>query len=588
MGDVQGQNDREADEEYVEPPGVPQEGDRLTPSQHLVMVVLLVLIFVVAFFLRLFSVVLYESVIHEFDPHFNFRATKHLVAHDYTEFLDWFDTMAWYPLGRWVGHTVYPGLMATASALHSLLHTFHFTVDIRNVCVFVAPLFAGNTALVVFMLTKECFDIPAALTAAAFMSMAPGYVSRSVAGSYDNEAVAIFALLQAFFCFVRAVNTGSVRWGGAAAVAYGYMVSTWGGYLYLTNLVPLYVLVMLLLGRSSPRLYVAYCVYYIIGTLLSLQVPFVGFSALVSASHAAPTLVFCALQLHHGVGFLLSHLPKDDVIRLASVVLVVGGGLLLAVDMASGGDGRFMVLLSPSKASMIIASVAEHQTTTWASYYSDLCFLPLLCVLGGWYCVSLWSDGSIFLLMYAVTAMYFSAIMIRLVIVLTPLVCIFAGIALSRTLTLLANTAAQPSHTDLSSRAEQDTEERPSRAYFKVFVAKGVSPNAALCLVSGIALLLFLFATHSIWITAESYSSTSIVLRGPRGRLMDDYREAFRWLNQNTPPEARIMSWWDYGYQLASMANRTTLVDNNTWNNTHIATVGRCMSASEEECYRIL
>ena len=35
----------------------------------------------------------------------------------------------------------------------------------------------------------------------------------------------------------------------------------------------------------------------------------------------------------------------------------------------------------------------------------------------------------------------------------------------------------------------------------------------------------------------------------------------------------RIMSWWDYGYQIAGMANRTTLVDNNTWNNSHIALV---------------
>eukprot|EP01052_Picozoa_sp_SAG31_P005217 SAG31_NODE_225_length_19846_cov_19.057983_27_plen_200_part_00 len=48
------------------------------------------------------------------------------------------------------------------------------------------------------------------------------------------------------------------------------------------------------------------------------------------------------------------------------------------------------------------------------------------------------------------------------------------------------------------------------------------------------------------------------------------------------------MSWWDYGYQLGMMANRTTLVDNNTWNNTHIATVGRAMASSEASAYRIM
>ena len=37
------------------------------------------------------------------------------------------------------------------------------------------------------------------------------------------------------------------------------------------------------------------------------------------------------------------------------------------------------------------------------------------------------------------------------------------------------------------------------------------------------------------------------------------------------------MSWWDYGYQITAMANRTILVDNNTWNNTHISRVGQVL-----------
>ena len=33
----------------------------------------------------------YESVIHEFDPYFNFRTTKYLASEGFLEFLDWFD-----------------------------------------------------------------------------------------------------------------------------------------------------------------------------------------------------------------------------------------------------------------------------------------------------------------------------------------------------------------------------------------------------------------------------------------------------------------------------------------------------------------
>lgn len=70
--------------------------------------------------------------------------------------------------------------------------------------------------------------------------------------------------------------------------------------------------------------------------------------------------------------------------------------------------------------------------------------------------------------------------------------------------------------------------------------------------------------------------------------IIDDYREAYYWLRKNTPEDAKIMSWWDYGYQIGGMADRTTLVDNNTWNNTHIATVGKAMSGREEVSYPIL
>jgi dolichyl-diphosphooligosaccharide--protein glycosyltransferase len=48
------------------------------------------------------------------------------------------------------------------------------------------------------------------------------------------------------------------------------------------------------------------------------------------------------------------------------------------------------------------------------------------------------------------------------------------------------------------------------------------------------------------------------------------------------------MSWWDYGYQISAMANRTIIVDNNTWNNTHISRVGQAMASTEDKAYEIM
>lgn len=104
--------------------------------------------------------------------------------------------------------------------------------------------------------------------------------------------------------------------------------------------------------------------------------------------------------------------------------------------------------------------------------------------------------------------------------------------------------------------------------------------------------LTIMYAMHASFVASEAYSSPSIVLatNRPDGSraIMDDFREAYYWLRHNTHADAKVMSWWDYGYQISGMANRTVLVDNNTWNNTHIATVGRAMSSTEKDAYPIM
>jgi dolichyl-diphosphooligosaccharide--protein glycosyltransferase len=48
------------------------------------------------------------------------------------------------------------------------------------------------------------------------------------------------------------------------------------------------------------------------------------------------------------------------------------------------------------------------------------------------------------------------------------------------------------------------------------------------------------------------------------------------------------MAWWDYGYQIAGIANRTTIADGNTWNHEHIATLGRALTSPEKYAHAII
>ncbi|RRT68166.1 hypothetical protein BHE74_00042625 [Ensete ventricosum] len=257
----------------------------------------LALIYVLAFAIRLFSVLRYESMIHEFDPYFNYRTTLFLTRNGFYEFWNWFDSESWYPLGRIIGGTLYPGLMVTAALIYRALRFLTFAVHIREVCVLTAPFFASNTTIVAYFFGKEIWDAGAGLVAAALIAICPGYISRSVAGSYDNEGVAIFALLFTFYLFVKAVNTGSLAWSLASAFGYFYMVSAWGGYVFIINLIPLYVLVLLVTGRYSMRLYVAYNCMYVLGMILAMQIRFVGFQHVQSGEHMASMGVFFLMQV---------------------------------------------------------------------------------------------------------------------------------------------------------------------------------------------------------------------------------------------------------------------------------------------------
>merc|ERR1711957_443218 len=70
-------------------------GKDLTPVMKLS---ILTLIFFLGFIVRVFSVLRFESIIHEFDPWFNFRTTKFLDQKGWYEFWNWYDSESWYPL----------------------------------------------------------------------------------------------------------------------------------------------------------------------------------------------------------------------------------------------------------------------------------------------------------------------------------------------------------------------------------------------------------------------------------------------------------------------------------------------------------
>lgn len=588
--------------------------------KSLITFTVLLIAWLAGFSSRLFAVIRFESIIHEFDPWFNYRATGYMVQHGFYKFLNWFDERAWYPLGRIVGGTVYPGLMITSGCIHYILHTLNIPIHIRDICVFLAPIFSGLTSISTYLLTSELWSRGAGLFAASFIAIVPGYISRSVAGSYDNEGIAIFALQFTYFLWVRSLKTGSVFWSAGAALSYFYMVSAWGGYVFITNLIPLHVFVLLLMGRYSERILTSYSTFYILGLLLSMQIPFVGFQPIRTSEHMAALGIFVLLLIIAVLRHLQSVLSRSEYRKIylfgviaAAVIVFTGVVILTVLGVIAPWSGRFYSLWDTGYAKIhipIIASVSEHQPTTWFSFFFDLHILACSFPVGIWYCIKNVNDERVFVILYAISAVYFAGVMVRLMLTLTPVVCILAGIAFSNLFEVFlkednnSNTFAHKTisyvedHDD-NSMEKKNLYDKAGKVKFRPKhdtlheTRSGIGSNLKSVIILAILMILMMFAVHCTWVTSNAYSSPSIVLAfhnnqdGSRN-LLDDFREAYYWLSQNTDDNARIMSWWDYGYQIAGMANRTTLVDNNTWNNSHIALVGKAMSSTEEKSYEIM
>ncbi|KAI6243365.1 Dolichyl-diphosphooligosaccharide--protein glycotransferase [Aphelenchoides fujianensis] len=572
--------------------------------------VILTLAWIVGFSSRLFAIVRFESIIHEFDPWFNYRSTAHMVENGFYEFMNWFDERAWYPLGRIVGGTVFPGLMFTSGVIHYVLHALNFPIHIREVCVFLAPFFSGLTAIATYLLTKELWSAGAGLFAACFIAIAPGYTSRSVAGSYDNEGIAIFALQFTYFLWLRAVRTGSITWGILTAISYFYMCLSWGGFVFIANLLPLHCLVLILLGRFSNRLYIAYTTFYCVGQLLAMQLPFIGYQPVGTSEHMAAFGVFGLMQLVGGLRYMRDRVTKQQFyvifVSVFTITIVAGVSFIVVATWAGyiqPWTGRFYSLWDTGYAKIhipIIASVSEHQPTTWLSFFFDLHVTVAVFPAGLWICVQNLNDARVFVILYAVTAAYFAGVMVRLMLTFTPVVCVLAGIAFSNIFEkfMLDESAAAAKRDEAAAREERRLYDKATSAKKAARVAaaagdtEDVGLNTRTFVSLALMFILLMYVAHCTYVTSNAYSHPSVVLQSHTndgGRvIMDDFREAYYWLRQNTPEDARIMSWWDYGYQIAGMANRTTLVDNNTWNNSHIALVGMAMSSNESFAFEIM
>ena len=617
-----------------------------------------------AYDIRLFAVREYGRIIHEFDPWFNFRATQYLADNGWKKFSTWFDYMSWYPLGRPVGTTIYPGMQVTAVSIYNTLKALgsNYAMSLNDVCVFFPAWFGAVATMLVAFLTAECSgSANSAVIAALVMSVVPAHTMRSVAGGYDNESLAVTAMCLTFFVWCRSLRNERSWWiGSLAGLAYVYMVAAWGGYTFVLNMVGLHAATLVLLGQYSTSLHRAYSLFWIIGTLGAIQFPVVGLAPVKSLEQLGPAFVFLGMQVlafgerlvkSRGAGGAEAWRIRVNVYAGAAVAACVAIAALAPTGYFGPLSVRVKGLfkMHTRTGNPLVDSVAEHQPGTPDAYWRYLHYsyyvAPLGFVVSSAHYVKTRDASALFLPLYAVTAYYFANRMVRLIIFLGPIASSLTGVGAGYLLDDLIDNArwaqrylvvrdgaegSDDSEDDSNDAKATATNGKEKPAPFSPnlakkagkkaakskggsqgsvaddFKAKMIEPlvktynskngRATRSLVCVVLLLWGCSHARPFWdyshMMARGMSQPSVMFKGTlqdgRTVMVKDYVEAYHWLRDNTPEDSRVMAWWDYGYQIAGMANRTSIADGNTWNHEHIANLARALTAPEEKAHRVI
>ena len=403
--------------------------------------------------IRLYAIKDYGLVIHEFDPWFNFRATQYLADHGLYEFFHWFDHRSWYPLGRPVGTTIYPGMQMVAVAIWRTLNEYiGYEMSLNDVCVYMPTWFGVSATIFLGLLTMECSGSAASgAFASAIFAVIPAHIMRSVGGGFDNESVAITSMLSTFYFWVRALRydpkckngeatTDSYIFGILAGISYVWMVANWGGFIFVLNMVGAHAALLAIVQRYTSKLHRAYSLFYVIGTLGAIQIPVVGWAPLRSLEQLAPCVVFLGFQLleyceiqRRKRKLNLIQLYQLRVKVFTPVVLLAALGVAQLSNMGYFGPlsarVRGLFVKHTRTGNPLVDSVAEHQPASAQAYKQYLQNIFKVVPVGFLISMLRWYDGNSFILAYGVVAYYFANRMARLIVLIGPVASAFGGIA---------------------------------------------------------------------------------------------------------------------------------------------------------------
>ena len=556
---------------------------------HLLIIGILAISFSISFLVRS-QALDYGFELNEFDPFFNYRATEFIVNNGISEYFDWHDDMSWYPEGRDVSGTSQVMLHITAAFLYQ---AFGGNSELYDFTILFPAVFGSLSAIVIFALVRVLGGTTAGLFASLFFALSVPVIVRGTIGWFKSEPLGIFYALLGVYLFLSGIKSENKKIavlklvGGGVFLAFG--LASWGGIQFFVLPLGLFFLALPLLRKDLNFLLWAIPTF-VVSLILTVSIferPGISFiTGIGGFLIIGPTIYLVASifiqkisreekRFRNGLAFL------GGIIITGISIITINSSLSVKTQFLPLPSFRYLNAVNPflTTTDPLVDSVAEHATTSTAQSFFFLSILMIFAGIGIWlifsnkeklqnYLLHFHKDMITFALIIGILGVYISSAFVRLEIFASISVIILSSIGLA----ILTSEILKP-----TVKTKKYTKSTPIIGKISFVVV--------------VVILLMIPAIIPIqghWIDAVK-SPPTILNGGTNYRIANqDWPDAMEWLKNNTPKDAVVASWWDYGYWITTLGERKSLADNATLSTERIQQLARMLLSNPDEAWNTL
>ena len=540
--------------------------------RYLLIIGILVLSFSLSFMIRV-QPLEYGFELAEFDPFFNYRATQFMVENGLPAYLEWHDDLSWHPYGRDISSTSQVMLHTTATTLYQI---FGMGSSLYDFVIWFPVIIGSLSTIVIFAIVRTIGGTTAGLFASLFFTISPILIMRGSIGWFKSEPLGLFYGLIAVYLLLSGLKSDKGKISIAKIVGAGVLlafgIASWGGVQFFILPIGILFLALPFLRKDSK---------FVILTSIIFTAVFL----LVTASFEKTGIAFLSglngFFLAGCTAFLVACIIIRKVFNKSQLrisLALLGGSIISGIVIISSGvinlpTFRYLNAANPLliTTDMLNDSVSEHATTSIDISFYFFSVLMIFAGIGAWLLLQkkvnrsfkIKGEMAAFALIIGLVGVYFSSAFVRLEVFGSISIIILASIGVSILISKILK-----------------VQQKPIGAVTKISFLIGI-----------IILLMvpMIYPEKLNWSNNNVGVPISLLHSATKFDLStNDWPDAMQWVKKNTPKDAVIAAWWDYGYWISTLGERKTLSDNATLLDWQIRKTASTLFSTPNNAWQVL